>query len=266
MVKKCMANSRPHILIATGIFPPQVGGPATYSKLLLDKLPERGFDLKVVNFGDVLSQPKIIRHLSYFFRLLQYGRKVDIIYAQDPVSVGLPALLAAKILQKNFYLKIVGDYAWEQGTQRGGVKDSLDDFSIKHFGYSRLVQILKKVEFMVANGADKILVPSNYLKTIVSNWGIDPRKITVIYNAFHAPNLITTKESLREKFDWKKNIIVSAGRLVPWKGFDTLILLMREIENAELYIAGDGPERKNLETLIKKYNLQDQVALLGSIS
>lgn len=261
-----MENSRPKILIATGIFPPQVGGPATYSKLLLDKLPAKGFDLRVVNFGEVLSQPKLIRHLSYFFKLLKHGIKADIIYAQDPVSVGLPALLAAKVLNKKFYLKIVGDYAWEQGTQRGGVKDSLDDFSIKHKGYSRLVQILKKVEFFVANGADKIVVPSNYLKNIVSNWGVDPRKITVIYNAFHSPNITLTKENLREKFGWKENTIISAGRLVPWKGFDILILLMREIENAQLYIAGDGPERKNLENIIKKFNLQDRVALLGGIS
>ncbi len=259
-------NKPTKILIATGIFPPQVGGPATYSKLLLDKLPQRGFEVKVVNFGDFLSFPKVVRHLAYFLKLLFDGKKFDIIFAQDPVSVGVPAMITSKILRKKFCLKIVGDYAWEQGTQRFGVTDLLDDFSIQYKKYNWKVKLLKKVELIVANGSDKILVPSNYLKKIVSNWGVESRKITVIYNAFHAPGVVETKEKLREKYDLKENIIISAGRLVPWKGFDTVIGLMAEIQNAHLYIAGDGPERKNLENLRTKLDLQEKVTLLGSVN
>ena len=58
------------ILIATGIFPPQIGGPASYSKLLVDELPQRGFSVEVVNFGKFLKLPKAIRHLAYFFNIL----------------------------------------------------------------------------------------------------------------------------------------------------------------------------------------------------
>jgi glycosyltransferase involved in cell wall biosynthesis len=106
------------ILVATGIYPPQIGGPATYSKLLYDELPKRGFQVDIVNFGDFISKPKIIRHILFFIELLKKGQGVDVVYAQDPVSVGLPALIASQILQKKFVLKIVGDYAWEQGVQR----------------------------------------------------------------------------------------------------------------------------------------------------
>lgn len=251
-----MASSRTRILIATGLFPPQVGGPATYSKLLLEKLPEKGFEVQVESFGRVLNYPKLFRHLIYFFHLLSSGRKTDVIYAQDPVSVGLPALIAARLLGKKFYLKIVGDYAWEQGTQRARVKDLLDDFSTQYNKYPVSVRLLKKVQSYVASRADKILVPSNYLKRIVSNWGISQEKITVAYNAFHAPRLDGSKEGIRSSLGWQGSIIISAGRLVPWKGFDTLISLMpevrREIPDAHLYIAGDGPDREYLQTRADK--------------
>ena len=102
------------ILITTGIYPPDIGGPATYSKILIDELPKHNINALVLGFGEVRRLPKIIRHFLYFLKILKKGWKADIIFAQDPVSVGLPAALAAKILGKKFVLKIVGDYAWEQ--------------------------------------------------------------------------------------------------------------------------------------------------------
>ena len=45
------------ILLATGIFPPQIGGPATYAKLLSDELPRRGIDVEVASFSDYLDKP-----------------------------------------------------------------------------------------------------------------------------------------------------------------------------------------------------------------
>ncbi len=110
------------ILIATGIYPPDVGGPATYSKLLKDELPKHGIDVQVLSFGQVRYLPKILRHLTYFIKTLKKGREVDVIYALDPVSVGLPSILASKILGKRFILKMVGDYAWEQYQQKEGIR------------------------------------------------------------------------------------------------------------------------------------------------
>jgi len=257
------------VLIATGIYPPQIGGPATYSKLLLDKLPGRGVDIKVQSFGGVIKYPRIIRHIIYFFKVLFSSFNVDIIYAQDPISVGLPSFFVAKILRKKFYIKIVGDYAWEQGTQRYGITDLLDKFSTEYQKYSFKVKFFKKMQFFVANNANQIIVPSNYLKKILLNWGIKENKIQVIYNAFHAPDFSGSREEMREKLNINFPMIISVGRLVPWKGFDTLIELMPEInktiQNVKLYIVGDGPERKCLEELINKNKLENSVILTGKM-
>ena len=239
------------ILIATGIFPPDIGGPATYSKLLADKLPERGFGVVVANFGEVRRLPKVARHIAYFFSVLARARGCDVVYAQDPVSVGLPAMLAAKILRKKFYLKVVGDYAWEQGVQRAGVTDDLDTFSREHVKYSFLVRCLKRIERRVALSADVIITPSEYLKAIITNWGVPAEKITVIYNGFSAPVLADDKATLRKKLGVEGSAMLSVGRLVPWKGFPMLIEMMpnliREIPDAHLLIAGSEPQEKLFE-------------------
>src|SRR3989344_9417544 len=171
-----MTNSK-NILICAGIYPPDGGGPATYSKLLFDELPKRGAGADVLNFGKVRHLPKIIRHIAYLFKALKMGKRADVIYAQDPVSVGLPAMLAAQLLRKKFILKIVGDYAWEQGVQRFEVKEILDDFLNKKYGIN--VEVLRKIEKFVANHTEKIIVPSEYLKKVVSAWGVNPNKIKV---------------------------------------------------------------------------------------
>ncbi len=258
------------IIIATGIFPPQIGGPATYSKLLRDELPARGFDVTVVNFGDVRRLPKVIRHIVYFFKILFYSVSTDIIYAQDPASVGLPVMLASKILRKKFYLKVVGDYAWEQGVQRSGITDNLDTFSSKNAEYPFFVRLLKRVQYLVATSADKVITPSEYLKKIITNWGVPAEKITVIYNGFDAPALNDDKEDLRKKIGIKGYTILSVGRLVPWKGFTVLIEMMqtlvKEIPEAHLLIVGDGPDRKMLDGKINELNLGKYITLVGKLS
>ncbi|MEI6346072.1 MAG: glycosyltransferase family 4 protein [bacterium] len=247
------------VVVATGIFPPQSGGPATYSKLLVNRLPEFGHIVTVVNFGSVLHWPKGIRHVLYFAKLFTAGLGADVIYAQDPVSVGLPAKLVAQILWKPFLLKIVGDYAWEQGSQRYGITDPLDDFAFKNgktdvqadgTQYPFAVRVLKQIQLGVALAADTVVVPSEYLKRIVTAWGVPAEKITVIYNGFELSRVAKVPA---KHLNLGAHSIVSVGRLVPWKGFSTLIevvgMLAKEKEYADvhLYILGDGPDRGVLE-------------------
>jgi len=268
-----MTNSK-NILICTGIYPPDGGGPATYSKLLFEELPKRGVGADVLSFGQVRRLPKIIRHIIYFFKALKMGKKADVIYAQDPVSVGLPAVLAAKILRKKFILKVVGDYAWEQFQARGEKFITPENFQDKKFDFK--TETRRKIQKYVAKNAYKIIVPSSYLKNIVLKWGIDEEKIKVIYNAFEAPALSAgrpvlkeTKEELRKKLNLSGTVLISAGRLVPWKGFDKLIEIMpeiiKEISDAKLYIIGSGPEEENLKSKISNLKIKENVFLIGQV-
>ncbi|MFQ5550832.1 MAG: glycosyltransferase, partial [Gemmatimonadales bacterium] len=64
--------------------------------------------------------------------------------------------------------------------------------------------------------------------------------------------------------------VVALGRLFPQKGFDLLIeaaaILRREAFEFELHIAGDGPERERLESLIGALNVTGVVHLVGEVN
>lgn len=235
------------LLIATPLYPPDPGGPATYARILEQELPGRGIQVALLKFSDVRRYPKIVRHIAYFVLLVRAGKDSDAILALDPVSTGFPAMLAAKILKKPFFVKVVGDYAWEQGTQRFGIRVSLDEFvRTKHVPFS--VEIFRKIQTYVAQSARTVIVPSEYLRGIVSRWGIDKESVTVVYNAMQEekegtlPALVASLTRPR---------IVSVGRLVPWKGMpgliDAMTSVQEEFPDAVLLIAGDGPDRDALE-------------------
>ncbi|HEY9480938.1 MAG TPA: glycosyltransferase family 4 protein [Candidatus Paceibacterota bacterium] len=256
------------LLIATGIFPPQIGGPATYSKLLYDELPKRGWDVEVANFGDYLDRPKIIRHVLYFMEVLKKAQTADVVYAQDPVSAGLPALLAAQVCRKKFFIRVAGDYAWEQATQRFGVTDSIDDFQKKNYG--KKVEFFRGVQKFVVDGARVVITPSVYFQKLVAGWCEQPEKVVPIYNGIEDFGLLPTKVGARALFGFgaKEKVIVTSGRLVPWKGFEALIRIIAQWKAegrlASLVIVGSGPDKAKLEALAAELDIKEQVRFVGT--
>ncbi len=232
------------LVIATPLYPPEPGGPATYARLLENHLPSRGIEVTLVKFSDVRHLPRFIRHFAYYRTVRAALRAADAVLALDPVSVGLPAMKAAKKEGKPFFVKIVGDYAWEQGVQRFGITDTLDEF-VKRTNVPFPVRMLRDIERDVANAAKAVIVPSEYLKRSVASWGVPNEKMHVIYNAVEVEKIGSVPQRVARL---PRPLVVSAGRLMPWKRMDTVILAARKI-GASLAIVGDGPERGRLEAL-----------------
>lgn len=206
----------PHmkILLATPLYPPESGGPATYTKLLEERLPSHGIEVRVLPFRIVRHLPKPVRHIAYFSKCLRMARGVDVVYALDTVSVGLPSAFAALMLRKKFMVRVPGDYAWEQARQRFGIIDELDEFQHKSYGVR--VGILRAVQRFVVNYAHAVVVPSDYMKKIVSGWA-NSAKIHRIYTSIALPPAYELPTERPEGF-----LVLSFGRNVPWKGFDML--------------------------------------------
>lgn len=57
--------------------------------------------------------------------------------------------------------------------------------------------------------------------------------------------------------------ILTAGRIVGWKGLHTLIPLILSIPELEWHIAGDGPERAPLETMACERGIRDRLVFHG---
>ncbi len=137
-------------------------------------------------------------------------------------------------------MKIVGDYAWEQGTQRFGVTASLDEFvTTKDVPFP--VKMLRTMETAVAREARSVIVPSDYLKGIVATWGIAEEKIHRIHNGIELPSDIPATERKEGEF-----LIVSAGRRVPWKGFEAIERVATRHPSWRVFIASDLPREQVL--------------------
>ena len=110
---------------------------------------------------------------------------------------------------------------------------------------------------------DKVIVPSEHLRGVVKNWGVDSKKIDVLYNGTKISNQVNKPRK-------EQVAIISVGRLAPWKNIDVIIesvdILNQEHEDKySLTLVGDGPMRDNLEELIKSKGLGRQIKITGQV-
>ena len=227
------------ILIATGVYPPESGGPATNTKLLEEQMPARGFSVDVLPFRTVRHFPLGVRHTAYFLRLLRMARCADMLYAQDAVSVGLPAALVSLCLRKLLVIRVPGDYAWEQGRARFGVRESLDEFGPHLHGWR--VWFLHKVQCWSLSRAWRVVAPSDYLRDHIISWGVEPERVVLIHNGIALPVPTEAPRERPEGF-----LVVSIGRRVPWKGFEALERVVAREQGWKLFVAETLPRPQAL--------------------
>ncbi len=248
------------LVLATPLYPPEPGGPATHTRFLEEWLPRFGIEVTVIAYRRVASLPKGIRHLKYLLLVYRAARSSDAVFAQDTMSVGVPAYLAARLARKPFLVRVPGDHAWEQGRQRYGVTDDLDTFQTKRYRWQ--VELLRSISRYVVRHADKVIVPSSYFERLVGGWLGDARGSLVrIYNGIDFSVIPEKPEMLPDR-----PFLVSVGRLVPWKGFGGLISLLTRLPEWSLVIIGDGPERTRLGALVRENNLDSRVSFTGNVS
>lgn len=259
------------LLIVTPIFPPQIGGPASYVGGLFERL-QKQHQVQVVTFSPskISNKKKVFsvstsgtmltRQARLLLQLLTLTQNKQIIYAQGTIVVGVASLIVSKLKRIPFFIKFVGDEVWEAMAEAGITKETLDAFYVRTHAASPKLWLHR----LVLRLASSIIVPSNYLKDfLVSAHGISASKICVIPNAVEISSDATTK---RSKDPHK---LVYVGRLVPWKHVDQIIeavSLARKTKSWNLTIVGDGVERSNLENLVNKLHAESWVTFMGKCS
>ncbi|MEI6596731.1 MAG: GtrA family protein, partial [bacterium] len=121
-------NSKTKILIATGIYPPDIGGPAQYAKNLVEQFTELGYEVKVLSYRLEKKLPIGLRHILYFLRVMFNLSNTNLIIALDTFSVGMPAVIAAIIFNKKIIIRTGGDFLWESYVERSGDLVTLKQF------------------------------------------------------------------------------------------------------------------------------------------
>lgn len=262
-----MSEKPIRLLLATGLYAPEIGGPATYTEMLEELLEAHNVEVVTVPFGTVRHLPKVFRHVAYLGKLLKMGKQVDIVYALDSISVGVPSYFASFMLRKPFLIRLGGDYAWEQGQQRFGLSLTLDEYTSNPKHAPFMVRLLASIQRFVVGRAVRVIAPSAYLKSIIASWGVPQEKIMIIYSALFPLRVEESRTQLREQLAYDGTVVVSVGRLVPWKGFLELIeavaALRTDIPDIKLVIIGDGPQLGALQARIATLGLQNIVRLIG---
>ena len=250
------------LLVVTGIFPPDIGGPATYVPVIASALADYNVEVPaVVTLSSTPSNDssypfrvlrinrhknKIIRVIKTIAVIFKESQNCDAIYLNGLVFEGM---IAGKIFRKKtVVMKVVGDLAWEKAN-----RDTLKHPDLEQFHKSPTSMkfwLLKKIQTCYSKLADHVITPSNYLREIVALWGVDKSKISVIYNATNEAPTFQTKQEI--EFD-----VVTVARLVPWKRIDDLIRICASKE-LSLIVVGDGPQFQELKELANELNCKVQ--------
>ncbi len=134
---------------------------------------------------------------------------------------------------------------------------------------SRLMPLLVKLFYPWADSI--VAVSKGVADDLVQTAGLSNETVDVIYNPVITPDL-RMKAGLPVEHPWfgpnQPPVIVAVGRLRQQKDFSTLIQAFaqarRKIE-CRLLILGEGPERTELEALVRNLHLESDVSLPGFV-
>jgi len=259
-----------NILITVGIFPPDIGGPASFVPKISDFLIEHGHNVKIICLSEVenrnieddldvvrikRSNNLLIRWIKTIYQIVKNGRKNDLIFVN---GLGVESTIANLLLKKPLIRKIVGDPVWERAYNQKRTTESFDKFqSNKH---SFLIEIQKLLRNWSINSAEIVVTPSDHLINFVSVLGFK-NKILKVNNGVDITDIERTNE---HKADINLIII---SRLVVQKNINIVIEAMKLLDNKnlKLSIIGEGREFSKIESTIHDLNIQNQVQLLGKI-
>ncbi|MDP7033943.1 MAG: glycosyltransferase family 4 protein [Planctomycetota bacterium] len=264
------------ILFTTAIFPPDLGGPATYVDGLSRSFVQRGHQATILAFSDrpgeeedlggALRLRRIPRGSRRRWRMMRAIREEvrthELVYANDLHEVTAAALRGCEC---PLAMKVVGDNIWQIARLRG-LDDTLDQFQIRRYGLR--TEIRRRLHRWGVRRADRVIVPSEYLGGIVRGWEVEPERIQVVPNAVPASfrEEPISREEARLEFGIKEKTVLFVGRLTNWKGVDHLIRAVASLSaEIRLSIVGEGPMRAELEALVESLQVGDRVHFLGSI-
>jgi glycosyltransferase involved in cell wall biosynthesis len=260
------------ILIVTGIFPPDLGGPATYVPKIAQFLANEGHSVTVITLSDSVEHKdaeeysfelirisrrmyKPLRWLLTISWIIRLGRLANIIFVN---GLSMEAAQANLLIRKPLVIKVVGDLAWERAQNNNWVTETLDDFQSKRYGLK--VELHRQLRTWWTQQADYIITPSHYLARIVHKWGVSKNKIRVIYNAIELPSeILSLPIHLNTTFK-----VVMVNRLVPWKHVNKAIEALNLIDDVGLIVVGDGPLKQKLIDTVNNLGLSDRVHFAGS--
>ncbi len=261
------------VLIVSGIWPPDVGGPASHAPEVAEFLRGRGHGVEVVTTAAAApapepypvrwisrSMPPGLRHALAALTISRRARSADVVYSTGMIG---RSALAARLARRPYVLKLTADPAFERARRREIVGGDLDEFQRLRGGPA--VRTLRRYRNAALGGAAHVFCPSDYLRRLAIEWGVEPERVSVLPNPTPPVPELPPRDDLRRGLGLRGFSLAFAGRLTTPKALGSALAALAALEGVDLLVAGDGPDRAALERQAASLGLGDRVRFLGPL-
>ena len=261
------------VLVVSGIWPPDVGGPASHAPDVAAYLRSRGHDVEVVITASAApatqaypvrwirrSLPKGAIHVRTGLEVARRAARADVVYTTGMFG---RSALGARLARRPYVIKLTADPAFERARRRGIVGGDVDGFQGEGSGVA--VRVLRVARDLELRRAAHVFTPSTYLRELTLSWGVDSRRVSVLPNP--APQLpaLRSRDELRRSFGMTGATLAFAGRLTAQKSLRLALEAIAPVEGVRLVIAGEGDQQATLERDVAELGLTERVEFLGAL-
>ena len=255
----------------SGIWPPDVGGPASHAPEVAGFLSGRGHVVEIVTtaWGQPApeaypvrwvprSLPPGVRHVRGAALVRARASRADVVYTTGMFGRSAAGSTAAR---RPYVVKLTADPAFERARRRSIVGGNVDEFQRLRGGPA--VRALRLARDLELRRAAHVFTPSAYLRDLTLSWGVQPDRVSVLPNP--APPLpeLPPRAELRRSFELDGDALAFAGRLTAQKSLDVALEALVRVSSVTLLIAGDGDQREPLERRVAELGLAARVRFLG---
>lgn len=248
------------------------GGVERYILMLLENMNSEEYEHSIICSYDYKKEK--FKNLIYMFKYVDMCREIN--FKKD-----ITAILKVRKIIKKYSPDIVYMHS-----SKAGAIGRLANLGIKNISLynphgwafnmecnNLKLTIYKNIEKLMSNLCTRIVAISDFEKKSALEHKIcKEKKIKVIFNGIDITEHYKNSKGFtisKSKLGIPENSYVFGfvGRITKQKAPDIFIrfasLVKEEVENAFFIIVGDGEERKEIENLIREYNLENNILITG---
>jgi glycosyltransferase involved in cell wall biosynthesis len=260
-----------NVLVATGMWPPDVGGPASHAPEVCEYLLHRGHQVAAVTMADRAPAPErypvhwasrrkplVWRQLVAARLVARLAGNVDIVYSTGMMG---RSSLGAALARKPIVLKLTSDPVFERS-----LRWRLFGADLGAFQHARgfRIGVLRRARDLALARASRVIIPSEALRELALGWGLPAEKVVVMPNPVSPPPELGDREELRRRHGLEGRTLVFAGRMVPQKAIPVALEAVVRNPDVSLVLAGEGPYLERLQELARSLPLDGRARFLSS--
>jgi glycosyltransferase involved in cell wall biosynthesis len=258
-------------LVVSGIWPPDVGGPASHAPEVARWLHDRGWKVEVVTTASALPAPEPypvrhvsralppgVRHVAGVRLVASRARRADVVYTTGTFGRSAAGASAAR---RPFVVKLTADPAFERARRRGLVHGDVDAF--QRGGGGARAWLLRRARDAELRRAAHVFTPSAYLRELALGWGVRAERVSVLPNPAPSVPAPGSREEARRSLGIDGPTFAFAGRLTAQKSLETTLEALARVPGATLVIAGEGDRLEALRARSSELGLNGRVRFLG---